>query len=103
MESCPDLGAYMYLDNVTRPVSELLGCSLVNLSSFVQGCQLELDPLRQGVGDWLWFSHQSSYCPPVLCTASQEHLLQSYIGGFGWLCQLWLVEFSKVRGMSGQK
>ena len=39
-ESRPDLGVCMYLDNVTRPVSELLGCSLVNLSCFVQGCQL---------------------------------------------------------------
>ena len=40
LEICPNLEVCMYLDNVTRPVSELLGCSLVNLSSFVQGCQL---------------------------------------------------------------
>ena len=81
------------------PVYQPLGCySVPFLGS--QRLSVELDPLRQGVGDWLWFSCWSSYCPPVLCTASQGHLLQSYIGGFGWLCQLWLIEASEVGGTS---
>ena len=46
----------MYLDNVTRPVYELLDCSLVDLTKFsCPRLSVELDPLLagEGVGDWL--------------------------------------------------
>ena len=45
MEICPNLGVCMYLDNVTRPVSELLGSSLTNFSSFCPRLSVELDSL----------------------------------------------------------
>ena len=61
-----------------------------------EGCQLNWNPLDRGVVNRLWFGSRWSNCPLVLCTASQEHLLQSYVGCYGWLCQLWPVEASKV-------
>ena len=66
-------------------------------------CMCHPSEVDRGVVNWLWFGHWSSYCPPILCTVSQEHLLRSYIGDFDWLCQLWLVEALKFGGMSGQK
>ena len=38
----------MYLNNVSRPVSKLLGCSLENLLSLSKVVSSELDPLRHG-------------------------------------------------------
>ena len=37
-------------------------------------------------------------CFVILCTVSQGYPLQSYVGGFGWMCQLWPVEALKVWG-----
>ena len=53
---------------------KLLGLYLIPF--LVQGCRFCLDALlaREGLGDLLWFSPQSSNHPVILHTPSQEQL-----------------------------
>ena len=77
-----------------------LGCSLVKFPSFFwfKVVSSELDPLWLErvweIGDFGLFERSNR--PDVVSACSQEVLLQSYIGSFGWLCKSWPVEAPKV-------
>ena len=97
----------MYLDNVTRPVSRPLGCSLVKFPSFwFKVGSHEVDPSSSVAGVWEIGCGSAAGHPIILSPC--VHLLKTLyyevlVVVFGRLWQLWLVEASKVRGMSQQK
>ena len=59
--------------------------------------------LERGVVNWLWFLSEASYCPGVLCKGFQGVLLQSSGGVLVVDCPSFVLEGSKVGGMSRQK
>ena len=65
-------GVSNYLSYFDKP----LGLFLSVFAKFCPRLSVELDPLRQSAGEWLWFSSRWSNCPLILCRASQEAVLQ---------------------------
>ena len=75
----------MYLDIISRPVSEPLGCYLVPFFGLSQRLSVELDPLLhsdRGVVNHQFLSLYQSDMVLLLCRASQEHIIKVYCDSY---------------------